>query len=356
MGFGNEPARTFAPRVGELSIEDIKSKITIPDLWTKFGYQGDPTKRGLLISPFRAERTPSFDITEQGTRFKDWGSAEIGGDIFDFYQRAAGCSKADAIRDLKAMCGDPGIQSRPALRVDREPREEFPGYPTDEIAELIHTAPFAYPENPGPVTKSLFSRKKWEWERLCALAEEGCIGTFPDFTFTTRKGLKVNLRDRLAYIYPHGIKCRPLAETSHKDFWVWGKMLHNIWRGERLSDPAVTTVLLFEGETDLISLYCLMGEPPRIAMVAAAGANWCPSPKMAHLLGSHRKVILCCDDDPAGRVLEARVGEALKNHATYCTVVKFPWRELCATDGDDIGKCCVEKPKELLNILDKLLV
>lgn len=359
MGFSNEPTPTqsFAPGPARLSIEEIKARVTVYDLWAKFGYSGDP-RRGSLPSPFRDDRTPSFSVTNEGMTWKDFGTAG-GGDVIDFWMAATGCEKVEAIRDLRNFCGDPGIVCRPARVVAAKPVvPEGPEPWSERMKMIVIDATGRLDGNIGGVTRELMKRKEWNYSTILDLAHSSHIGTFGEHdVFVTREGKKIPLKGRLMYAYPHGIKCRPLPDTSHKDFWVWGKALYNVWRGDRLDmDFApVQSVVIFEGETDLISAMSLRDEKSAEAYISIPGAAWRPSPQMCHLIGAHRKVILAFDDDKAGHEATARISAELLKHASHCTVKVFPWAEIQGFGGD-IGDLCQKNPQGLLNILDKLLV
>lgn len=48
--------------------------LTIPEVWAYFGLGPDvPDGDGMYLSPFRKEKTPSFSISMDGKRAKDFG-------------------------------------------------------------------------------------------------------------------------------------------------------------------------------------------------------------------------------------------------------------------------------------------
>jgi hypothetical protein len=57
-----------------------------------------------VSSPFREDRSPSFSVFEDGTRWKDHATGE-GGDVFDFIAKARGCNTASAIRFVEERLG-----------------------------------------------------------------------------------------------------------------------------------------------------------------------------------------------------------------------------------------------------------
>ncbi len=67
--------------------KQARESITIPQAWKMLGLAGEP--KASCKSPFRDERTPSFTIYENGTRWKDHGE-QIGGDVVEFIKTAIG--------------------------------------------------------------------------------------------------------------------------------------------------------------------------------------------------------------------------------------------------------------------------
>ncbi|MDB6138700.1 MAG: primase, partial [Verrucomicrobiaceae bacterium] len=80
----------------------LKTRLTIPELWLRLGLPGTPGR--CCRSPFRADRTPSFSIHDQGRRWKDFGTGE-GGDAIDFLATACAVDNAEATRRFLAMAG-----------------------------------------------------------------------------------------------------------------------------------------------------------------------------------------------------------------------------------------------------------
>ena len=75
--------------------EAAREKLSIPLVWELLGLDGSPSSS--CNSPFRRDLKPSFSITPDGHRWKDWGTDE-GGDIFDFLATALSLKIGDAIR------------------------------------------------------------------------------------------------------------------------------------------------------------------------------------------------------------------------------------------------------------------
>ena len=86
-----------------MTISDAKERVSIPYLWSLYGYEGNPLKS--CKSPFRDESNSSFSVFADGTAWKDHGTGE-GGDSVTFIQMAEGLSKADACRKIISYAGE----------------------------------------------------------------------------------------------------------------------------------------------------------------------------------------------------------------------------------------------------------
>ncbi|MGQ9815491.1 MAG: DNA primase, partial [Candidatus Roseilinea sp.] len=85
-------------------VEDVKSRIDIVDVvgaYVKLTRSGR-NYRGL--SPFQAERTPSFFVFPETQTFKDFSSGEQG-DVFSFLMKKEGLTFNEALRELARRAG-----------------------------------------------------------------------------------------------------------------------------------------------------------------------------------------------------------------------------------------------------------
>ena len=97
-----------------IALERAKASITIADAWAALGLPGTPGKS--CRSPFREESNASFSIFDNGTRWKDFGSAESG-DVVDFVGRARNCDARDAARWIIEKAGTAApVQTKPEPR------------------------------------------------------------------------------------------------------------------------------------------------------------------------------------------------------------------------------------------------
>lgn len=126
-------------------VEDVKSRIDIVDVvgaYVKLTRSGR-NYRGL--SPFQAERTPSFFVFPETQTFKDFSSGEQG-DVFSFLMKKEGLTFSEALRELARRAG---VELHERTEQDRiaEEREARLRQALTQAAEYFHhllmTAPQA---------------------------------------------------------------------------------------------------------------------------------------------------------------------------------------------------------------------
>ena len=85
-------------------IPALMERLLIPEAWQKLGLQGQPAKA--CHSPFREDKTPSFSITKDGRRWKDFGTGQ-GGDVIDFIAMARQIPTGEALKVFLELSGVP---------------------------------------------------------------------------------------------------------------------------------------------------------------------------------------------------------------------------------------------------------
>lgn len=110
-----------APRFNENFINELKSRIRISDV---VGRKVKLTKKGkewVGLSPFTAEKTPSFYVNDQKQFFKCFSSGKFG-DVISFIQETERASFAEAIERLAGEAGMQLPQDTPQDRAERSRR------------------------------------------------------------------------------------------------------------------------------------------------------------------------------------------------------------------------------------------
>lgn len=290
---------------------DIKARYTVLDVWRMLMPHSCPAKDGVYHSPFRDDRTPSFSISKQGHRWKDFASDE-GGDCIDFYACATGCSTADAIQKLAEGLGQAPVLPPPP------PKRKPVHVVTAEQRELEQRACDAtlggYAES---VFMMLLAAKKIKFSVAGSLWKEGSIGT---------------IDGKPAYLYPFGVKIRHEFDSSRSTRWLVGGDCGHVWRHKCLASPHLKQIVICEGETDAMRLMSLVPQGLRTLIVAAPGASWKPSKEYCHFIGAHRSVTLWFDNDTAGFKASERLLKQF-GEVSHCNVRRV---EFLPGDAKDI--------------------
>lgn len=79
------------------ALEEAKAALNVAEAWHRLGLPGQPSKS--CRSPFREDRSPSFSVFDNGTRWHDHADG-TGGDVIDLVATALNISLADAARWL----------------------------------------------------------------------------------------------------------------------------------------------------------------------------------------------------------------------------------------------------------------
>ncbi len=117
-------------RAGEIGIEEIKARLSIPEAWRLLNLPGQPGKS--CMSPFREDRHPSFSVFAEGRRFRDHASGDSG-TVIDFIQLALDVPLPEALAWAREKCGGAtsplAAQSNTARKPAGKPRGGAPKSP-----------------------------------------------------------------------------------------------------------------------------------------------------------------------------------------------------------------------------------
>ncbi|MAI88931.1 DNA primase [Ponticaulis sp.] len=109
------------PRFNDSYINELKSRIRISDV---VGRKVKLVKKGKEwsgLSPFTAEKTPSFYVNDQKQFFKDFSSGKFG-DVITFLQETERLSFSEAVERLAAEAGMELPQDTPQAKAERSRR------------------------------------------------------------------------------------------------------------------------------------------------------------------------------------------------------------------------------------------
>jgi hypothetical protein len=108
-----------------IDLDRLKSEIGITDAWHRLGLEGHPQPGKCLSSPFRVDRNPSFSISRDDKRFKDFATGE-NGDVLAFVMKATGRDFKGA---LEALGGGVGAITHTVVKKPLQAKPEAPEKP-----------------------------------------------------------------------------------------------------------------------------------------------------------------------------------------------------------------------------------
>ena len=283
-------------------------------------FDNAPKRTGLHHSPFREDRSPSMSIFSGGRKWLDHGSGK-GGDAYDFVKEATGLATFAEQSDFLNK------RSPAKVKVARAPlsarSDKIVGFSPATLRRVKLSAMVQ------------LSRYTSDHSLAKLFAKKHIDGGIKIMGYLPSPSIGI-MGPWIAWIYDHGVKLRTEVESSKSCRWIIGSAGGKPWLHSRLLDPAVSRVLIFEGETDLLyATHWIINSigrvPDDVALVAAPAASWRPTADYIkdHLAG--RKVITVFDYDEAGR---AATSWFVRN-----TSSKFlDWRKTSAVEGDDFSK------------------
>lgn len=305
---------------------EAKERLTIPDVWARFGLPGEARAHGVVKSPFREDRSgASFSIFKAGRMFKDHAEGDQAqGDVINFIELATGCDRAQAMRTLIELAGmghllgsgqrSEGSSQKIAVKMEARPAqpERGTGWGFRRLPKLPETLPATA-------------------ERVEALARQRGLEPWAILAAVER-GLLAFVRhwDREGWMVRDGTACN--AQVRRLDGGLWqingtgmkGLTLPDSWAswplgvadagsrrpeagGQSINDPPASGlrspasgILLVEGAPDLLAAVQLIeeeGKTDTLMPVAMLGTGHpIQGSALVHFLGRH--VIIVEQNDP----------------------------------------------------------
>lgn len=303
--------------------KDIKARYTVLDVWRMLMPQSCPLKDGVYHSPFRDDSNPSFSISQQGRKWKDFSSDE-GGDCLDFWMKATGGTLSEAIAALASGASN---------------QQVLPPEPPKEKVLAVTDVQRGFEQRVAEETSQWFS-----------VEVDSVFNNFLEAKGIKRRVVESLFREgsfgvidgKPVWLYPFGLKCRHEAETSRSTRWLCGGHNHYPWRYRFLGSPHIRSVWILEGESDSMRLMSLVPQGLRRLIVAAPGVSWSPTPDMLHYIGSHRTVTIWFDNDEPGIKkaveLEQQFREVSNCEVRRVVVPEGSAKDVCAMDAEDVVK------------------
>jgi hypothetical protein len=305
------------------SIEDIKLAYRIPAAWRDLQLDGEAGK--CVCSPFRVEPNPSFSIFEDGRKWKDFATGEVG-DVVDFVSRAKETDKGGALRWIRQRLGivDEDTDRKQTASKRRVPELRFAS--PDELLALSAHRNFG--------TDALHLAEARGLLRFC--------------TFAGLTAWCVTDKRRQLYEFRR-LDGAPWPAYKH----LPERKCHCVGAGKRwpigtLEATAFDSCALVEGAPDLLALFSFIvfeGKEDKIAPLAVLGAanDKLDDEAIRHLAG--KRIRLFPHLDAAGT--QAARAWARQLADTGCTVDAFDLSDCIRTDGaagKDLADVCRISP------------
>lgn len=249
----------------------------VADVLVHYGKDVSQSRLGLIRSPFRDERTPSFHILPNGYAWKDFGDGS-GGGVIDLVMRLENCGRETAIGRLREMRTSGAVFSAAPVRERRQSqagRTSLAVYSVEPVRSEAFTS-YAASRGISPDLLGLYCR---EVTVRKGRSFNSFIG-FPnsDGGYVLRSPLPGNDGKRCTSAYPTFI------DTS----------------GALCGSGSAGRVAVFEGFFDFLSLLQMSGRmlPESDVCVLNSVNNLA---KALPFILSHGYVELYLDNDAAGR-------------------------------------------------------
>ena len=262
--------------------------------------------------PGHDDNNPSFAV--YGSRLSVCGCypCSFAGDVFALVQWLG---RAHSFRDAVEHVAD--------VLGQRMPEGEI-------VASYVR--PLPKPKAPEPVKFDavMIQRARQEWcdrfhsedaQAAVALDDLGLPAAAFNWCSWGKSGIGW-AKGSLCYAYPQGLKWRnPNSQAKPRFQWLTGKATMP-WRADWIK-LETRTCYITEGESDCIALVAAgLEEDGTTVCTAIPGADGF-APEWASLYKGKR-VVICFDDDAAGRMARAKVAAILKGHATEILSWKGP--------------------------------
>ena len=256
-----------------------RDRLKVADVLLHYGKDLSQSRLGLIRSPFRDERTPSFHILPNGYAWKDFGDGS-GGGVIDLVMRLENCSRETAIGRLRQI-REQGTMftaippSRERLPLERRPALSVYSAGPVRSGELIE-----YAASRG-ISREIFSAY------CCEVTMRSGRRFYPYIGFPNSDGGYV-LRSH------QGKRCTSAFPTFIST------------EGVLCSSPSSGRVAVFEGFFDFLSLLQLCGRTVPDCDVCVLNSVTNLDKALPFIL-SHGYVETYLDNDEAGRKATERI-------------------------------------------------
>ena len=276
-------------------------RLTVAEVLVSMGFDVRPDRSGLIRSPFRDERTPSFHILPPGYGWKDFGDGS-GGGVIDLVMRLKGCSRQAAIDTLaRIRSGEDFFSVRERASVHNPVKPRAPRLQVVSVEPLTDPALLSYARSRGITDEitQLYCRQV-----LLRTSREGGESLYLGFPNGAGGWVLRSTAPGRA-----GKRCTISAPTFIGP------------DGSLITEPAGEAVAVFEGFFDFLSYMRLCRQGSVLPGMDAAVLNSVVNAGRAlEFITSHSSVNLWLDNDDAGREAAVRIARAVADAAPNAQV------------------------------------
>ena len=212
--------------------QPYKDRLKVADVLLHYGKDLSQSRLGLIRSPFRDERTPSFHILANGYAWKDFGDGS-GGGVIDLVMRLENCGRETAIGRLRQIREQGTVFTAIPPRRERQPLERRPALSVYSSGPVRSGELIEYAASRG-ISREIFSAY------CCEVTMRSGRRFYPYIGFPNSDGGYV-LRSH------QGKRCTSAFPTFIST------------EGVLCSSPSSGRVAVFEGFFDFLSLLQLCG-------------------------------------------------------------------------------------------------
>ena len=256
-----------------------RDRLKVADVLLHYGKDLSQSRLGLIRSPFRDERTPSFHILANGYAWKDFGDGS-GGGVIDLVMRLENCSRETAIGRLRQIREQGTMFTAIPPRRERLPLERRPALSVYSSGPVRSGELIEYAASRG-ISREIFSAY------CCEVTMRSGRRFYPYIGFPNSDGGYV-LRSH------QGKRCTSAFPTFIST------------EGVLCSSPSSGRVAVFEGFFDFLSLLQLCGRTVPDCDVCVLNSVTNLDKALPFIL-SHGYVETYLDNDEAGRKATERI-------------------------------------------------
>ena len=263
-----------------------RDRLKVADVLLHYGKDLSQSRLGLIRSPFRDERTPSFHILSNGYAWKDFGDGS-GGGVIDLVMRLENCGRETALGRLRQIREQGTVFTAIPPRRERLPLERRPALSVYSAGPVRSGELIEYAASRG-ISREIFSAY------CCEVTMRSGRRFYPYIGFPNSDGGYV-LRSH------QGKRCTSAFPTFIST------------EGVLCSSPSSGRVAVFEGFFDFLSLLQLCGRTVPDCDVCVLNSVTNLDKALPFIL-SHGYVETYLDNDEAGRKATERIRAGVLAH------------------------------------------